>query len=400
MKLDFKKAKRKLFGNSPGKSKKKRGVRSGRSNGINIICVVLIFAFLIAFTPMLLSDIDLITTNKKITTTNDAVEDTDNQESVFGLRRLKESMTHINDEPLPNIATEEDIFPYCFDVEGTLTINNITFQITKMSCLLSTTNLANTGTYKAIYYYALINGESAFEIVYMDDHWIDEVFNIQFTITNTNGLDEWLLANTEPVEDLSDEAETITLKAGTYRFNDFLPFIEGNTPETGYTQQIDFTFVSNQVEFTNPDDITTAIFYPNVTCYVTQLYQDPGGSIQFDYSYTVDGITYSHSTYLYGGDSWSYANAATAETIKEQFSVDAPEGFVYMGEGIKYATLITDQVVVDTFGSWFISNTNYNEVNAAQTAELEEEKTVILNPVAIQYLYCFDLKRNFANMAA
>ena len=92
MKHDFKKAKRKLFGNSPGKSKKKRGVRSGNSNGIDILCGFLIFAILLVFTPVLITGVDLIATNKKTTTTNDVVEDTDNpvetESTVLGVTGL------------------------------------------------------------------------------------------------------------------------------------------------------------------------------------------------------------------------------------------------------------------------------------------------------------------------
>lgn len=118
-------------------------------------------------------------------------------ESVLGLRRFKDIMTTINNEPFPYDTTDEEVInPYSFDVEGVIEIFDEIIQVTKMTCLLNVTNALGTGTLYALYFY--YNDE--WGMVYFEGQgWTFPELNIPFTITSTNGYDEWLLANTEGV---------------------------------------------------------------------------------------------------------------------------------------------------------------------------------------------------------
>ena len=108
-------------------------------------------------------------------------------------------MTPINDTAFNTADISEDyILPYCFDVEGEVTLNGKTLSVTKISCLILMNNLANTGTYNAIYYYMTDGVVSGFENVYINN-FIATEFNISFIVTNSNGLDSWIEANTEEV---------------------------------------------------------------------------------------------------------------------------------------------------------------------------------------------------------
>lgn len=376
MKLDFKKAKRKLFGSSPGKSKKKRGVRSGSSNGLDILCGVLIFAMLTAFTPMLLSGVDLITTNKWTTTTTASATNT---ESVLGLRRFKENLT-----PIEHNMAVTDQWGYFsvyvdlhFDIEPVI-IDELGITVYGMTPLVNfTDNNSSTDYPKMVISATASDGSTERTAMSVDfsngNIIVGLVVNVLSTANST--VVEWLLANTEPVEDLPDGAETITLKAGTYRFNDVLDLADLPYDNDYYNVDVNFTFP--QIEGYNGIQFN---------------FTHRGGSL-YEMGYTIQGIdmvvwAFANGQEIYEGATY-FDNVWHTLT---EFGI--PEG------STKYVALTQNVEVSDTFGTWFMANTNYNEVNAAQAAELEETQTVILNPVVIQYLYCFDQKRNFVNMAA
>ena len=115
------------------------------------------------------------------------------------------------------------------------------------------------------------------------------------------------------------------LKAGTYRFNDELFSFP---PITDTDNRINYYF-----DFVVPDGDTTNN-YIGISYY---LYRN---------NYYV--------IYLFG-------------TLHDDFDIAYYNGTWEFGQTM---SLTTDVSVDDTFGTWFISSTNYNEVNAKPLAEI------------------------------
>ena len=132
------------------------------------------------------------------------------------------------------------------------------------------------------------------------------------------------------------------LKAGTYRFND-TPSIPNN-----FEQSIVFTITDG-----------TQIVECNAMSVVDNTIADRG-----------DGITYNtkclkYSMYIADYDSYFSAGVYNeCESFKEWSTSLMAEDI------LRNTTLAKDTEVDDTFGTWYISSTNYNEVNAKPIAEI------------------------------
>lgn len=125
------------------------------------------------------------------------------------------------------------------------------------------------------------------------------------------------------------------LKAGTYRFNDVITYPLSTDESIAYN----IDFVCNNTTYN-----------------------------QFSFSYQRSGSPSNphikKRLYYYNLNA-SYPDSAY-EWITNNVVVDA-----WVDEASQNITLATDQTVPDTFGTWYISNTNYNEVNAKPLATIE-----------------------------
>ena len=143
------------------------------------------------------------------------------------------------------------------------------------------------------------------------------------------------------------------LKAGTYRFNPTLIFT------SYFNQVIPFSLVT---------------FVPSL-----------GSEVVVNCS----GIS---ATDNYGEDVWYFLTPESASQfgVVDFCAYGGEWNTEYYGEGIKTITIPNDTKVEDTFGNWYIANTNYNEVNKSSLATIEYNGRVIasLNPGETALLSC------------
>ena len=133
------------------------------------------------------------------------------------------------------------------------------------------------------------------------------------------------------------------LQAGTYRFNNEIN-IDSNMGE------FDLPFTVNNLNV--PDSDITSL-----TCNKIIIYKEYSEE-WFDYS----GITYvSTMPIVQGGITHEevivYING---NLYGEMYN------HLWAVEGIQTHTITEDTEVDDTFGTWYIANTNYNEVNSTE----------------------------------
>ena len=131
------------------------------------------------------------------------------------------------------------------------------------------------------------------------------------------------------------------LKAGTYRFND-TPSIPNN-----FEQSIVFTITDG-----------TQIVECNAMSVVDNTIADRG-----------DGITYNTKCLKYSMYIADYNSYFSIGVYNECESFKEWSTSLMAEDILRNTTLAKDTEVDDTFGSWFISNTNYNEVNGATDEE-------------------------------
>lgn len=139
----------------------------------------------------------------------------------------------------------------------------------------------------------------------------------------------------------AQEPTTITLKAGTYRFND-TPSIPNN-----FEQNIAFTITDG-----------TQIIECNAMSVVDNTIADRG-----------DGITYNTKCLKYSikADDNRYYSIGVyneCESFKEWSTSPIAE------DVLRNTTLEKDTEVDVTFGTWYITNTNYNEVNGINSTTI------------------------------
>lgn len=325
MKLNFRSLKRKLFGSSPAKKKKKRssGIRKKAERIVSIILVVFMSMSLVSLVgPTDIFDND--SGPKKTTTASTTVNPDEN--SVFGERKLKANYTPI--EFVWNEQTAEELFNlYGFSIyTGDTAVG--------FSCILSTTHetLGKMEIFfvrhmvDGVYEYVSYNSWEATDYNEVINSLINQPFYI--TATNNTTVDEWLLANTE---------EIIELKAGTYRLNDVL----GEFPE------ID---LGNAIEYFIPIS-----FNYNGTEYLCMFY----GWLAFDGGAPLETLTFMETYPTYDDNEPEIPEI----TI---WAYQPESGNSYVVETPVYITINRDTGVVSTFASWFIHNTDYNEVNSTK----------------------------------
>lgn len=248
-------------------------------------------------------------------------------EDVFGLRKLKENYTPItiSSEYLYDNDESQIIFDYGFAV--IVNIQGVDFEVV-ITCPLTdkydTFMLQETfGEYT----WASITEQSFVDFI---GNFIANGFYIKYTQNPT--VDEWLLANTEPV------ADSITLKAGTYRFNDVL----GGFPE---------------IDLGNPYDCYIPIsFNHNGKEYLCMNY----GWLAFDGGSPLEMLAFmeTYPSFVEGEPEPSYLTiwGNQGSSVGNSYVVETPV----------YITISKDTKVNVTFGTWFIDNTDYNEINSAQ----------------------------------
>lgn len=140
------------------------------------------------------------------------------------------------------------------------------------------------------------------------------------------------------------------LKAGTYRFNDVPNALYNITTQEEFDTffpiaQFSFNFVSNGINYTKIESM-----YANGT---------------FAYS----GLSFTATEF----SSLSYSDDEGTISTQAYGKGTGFDGVTYSGwqnEAYKEHT-IPEQEVDDTFGTWYIANTNYNEVNPTPLATIE-----------------------------
>lgn len=149
------------------------------------------------------------------------------------------------------------------------------------------------------------------------------------------------------------------LKAGTYRFNDDLPVAD----------EINADYYEAEFEF------TTTLYFPEgydgpIHCDCSKMWYNSSPN-STDMEYTIIstnpnfegmGIEYPFNWYAHGLGGWN--------------------------ESMKNVTLPNDVVVNDHFGTFFKTNTNYNEVNAPVSITYNEQVIASLNSGETATLSC------------
>ena len=159
------------------------------------------------------------------------------------------------------------------------------------------------------------------------------------------------------------------LKAGTYRFNDEL---------TAFTRSDSFP-----LEFSCTANFLTQDYqvYINQTRTYNTICFDVGNGMNMSYDNFIDGkwqnenliAIYVYKSVDYNGWTNNLVNQDNLDFLLSNGLINQTtydygmsllnSGYQFFGEGIKTITLATDQEVADDFGTWYIANTNYNEVN-------------------------------------
>ncbi len=135
------------------------------------------------------------------------------------------------------------------------------------------------------------------------------------------------------------------LKSGTYRFNDV---ISGNgvpfdVEDPDYDYQAIYPFVSNSITY---------------------------GMMWM--SGNIDNSDFISIVYM--TENYDYAMAYSYEA-GEGDGVTLIKG--WQSEALQTQTLTADTEVDDTYGAWYIANTNYNEVNASSLVTIEYNGSTI-----------------------
>lgn len=137
---------------------------------------------------------------------------------------------------------------------------------------------------------------------------------------------------------VSADDGTITLKAGTYRFNDVIDLTE--LPYDNDYFNVDANFTFPQIEVYNGIQFN---------------FTHRGGSL-YEMGYTIQGI--DMVVWVFANGQESYEGATRFDNVWHTLTeLGIPEG------STKYTAFTQDVEVDDTFGTWYITNTNYNEVN-------------------------------------
>lgn len=146
--------------------------------------------------------------------------------------------------------------------------------------------------------------------------------------------------------DSQSSSDTMTLKAGTYRFNDVVVLSQ---ELNNFSQDINFTLETDFEGYTALATCTHMGFYG------TGFVGDGGGREWYKMSVNIlslepdllasQGVTYPQYMPIY------------------TYYVDDNQGV--WSPNPTSCTIPIDQEVSDIFGTWFIANTNYNEVNAS-----------------------------------
>lgn len=179
---------------------------------------------------------------------------------------------------------------------------------------------------------------------------------------------------------ITDSGNKITLKAGTYRWNDILSMQIVNGDDV---RQADISFTVEQEATVTEEMVQLVYAQTNInieqgvyTALISCNRISAGLNGYADGDFTVMSGSYNIDTVLsltpsvpnevlalvnsmFGGSSYFY----------DRHKTDGYDGLFANGFS-NIITFPTDQEVGDTFGTWFISNTNYNEVNAKTLVEL------------------------------
>jgi hypothetical protein len=140
------------------------------------------------------------------------------------------------------------------------------------------------------------------------------------------------------------------LKAGTYRFNDVLNIDSDITCAINVTAPLLMEALGDDVPFIS---IETR----------NELWSDDGNTL-LGGSGLLYGITEDRKFQVYGFVEAFDWNGWLSNWYTSSMGVNITD------EMLQTHTLPADQEVDDTFGTWYISNTNYNEVNAKPLAEI------------------------------
>lgn len=161
----------------------------------------------------------------------------------------------------------------------------------------------------------------------------------------------------------ASETETITLKAGTYMFNDYISTYSGDIPINATCTA--YNDVRDTYDTWNINNLKFGV----VGIETLQELVDAEG-IEFTVTKPVFTLIYDYI----GTDGYSYDDLVYGDADVELIPIiGLPHGWAttVFHVGIKSLTLPTDQEVDYAFGSWFIANTNYNEVNAPSTLSMD-----------------------------
>lgn len=370
MKLNFRSLKRKLFGSSPGKKKKKRssGIRKKVERIVSIILVVFMSMSLVSLVgPTDIFDND--SGPKKTTTASTTVNPDEN--SVLGLRRFKESVVPDgNDYDVGKLVGNESYIQNVWDTSFieinpiTKTIEDITVTVLGFTTFFVSTNSTYPDSPLTLVKTHISEGDNIqfFTTSFADIISGNEIlpslangFDVLSTANST--VDEWLLVNTE---------ELIELKAGTYRINDFVnigsnqevyygvfetPFIcETTVEEDGV--EVTAKFMGYIIE-TNPTLASPVLAY----CGIIQFIVDN------EIVNETDGIIIK----LYANGEW-YSTPITSDTDYASLVSTLPID-MFQNVAITSDTTFTNyapKIYNTNFGDWFIANTNYIEVNSTK----------------------------------
>ncbi|MBQ8245851.1 MAG: hypothetical protein IJZ42_01845 [Lachnospiraceae bacterium] len=147
---------------------------------------------------------------------------TGDEDSVLGLRRFNDSVTNYIEAPADETSgAYENFYNNNF-----IAIETITLGSEELYGFTPTFEVE--GVAWVVVYFNNNTSIEGGDITYLPMPLNDLKYVVtEFTVTSTanSTVDEWLLANTEPVENSDDgttEEETYVIEAGTYRFNDVL----------------------------------------------------------------------------------------------------------------------------------------------------------------------------------
>ncbi|MBQ8245785.1 MAG: hypothetical protein IJZ42_01495 [Lachnospiraceae bacterium] len=174
------------------------------------------------------------------------------EDSVLGLRRFKDSVNNAFTELLSEENIDSIFNDYGFTIAPLQSADG-SATITALSCVGYNENQNEQGVVMVI---EGLNIKGYLSLAEFNEIFPDP-FNILSTANST--VDEWLLANTEPVE----EEETYVIEAGTYRFNDMLDFsnVPQNIIHLGYSYNDYYYAILNANNFETDVGTYNGVFF-------------------------------------------------------------------------------------------------------------------------------------------